>query len=179
MRDIMVKTGLHINTLRDIWYCPLLASLIPRNIADTQGRGCLEAFEFIVAMFYVENILNETMAEVPALLPPKIKDSAISAVASLTASPISRQSTFPKSGSTLNLATPAKEDWAIPAADLLKYGSFFDAIVPLPTGLMSSKGALYPLTKSVRRGGLQVLHPVQASLLHPLGHLVSRPVAPC
>ncbi|KAJ9087092.1 hypothetical protein DSO57_1036740 [Entomophthora muscae] len=129
VRDIMVKTGLHIGTLRDIW-----------NIADTQGRGSLEAFEFIIAMFYVENILNETIHEVPALLPPKIKDSAISAMTSLASSPPSRHVTFPTSTSSLSLG-PQKEDWAIPAADLLKYASFFDAIVPLPTGLMSSEEA--------------------------------------
>lgn len=153
VRDIMMKSGLPVDILRDIW-----------NLADTQDRGFLEAFEFIIAMHYVENFMNETLSDVPILLPLKIKESALLAAESFSKPypSTSRQPNFatimypgPSSErtvlsyspglntnrATLPIATTSGSDWAIPQAERDKYYGFFDSIVPVPTAIMPSNKA--------------------------------------
>ncbi|KAI9295710.1 hypothetical protein K502DRAFT_324181 [Neoconidiobolus thromboides FSU 785] len=73
VRDIMMKSNIPVEILKDIW-----------NVSDTEGKGQLEAFEFIIAMYYMENVMNDTIAEIPLRLPLDIKESALSAVKVLT-----------------------------------------------------------------------------------------------
>ncbi|KAI0216406.1 hypothetical protein L0F63_006596 [Massospora cicadina] len=157
VRDIMVKTGLPIDTLRNIW-----------NLADTHGRGCLEAFEFIIAMFYVESVMNETLTEVPVLLPPKVKDSAIAAVTVMR----SRMTSSPSP--VLRHASSAKPHVVV--------GSFHREVGPSPPltskstkvslmTLCSPQPALCPVRLGEDARNFFVRSKLPSST--PLGHLVS------
>ena len=81
---MFIKSKLHVDKLSQIWsvaLCrrietPLTTGLAHRNLADTEGRGSLDATEFCIAMYLIQATLSEQLSFVPTTLPPGLYDQA-------------------------------------------------------------------------------------------------------
>ncbi|KAL9933258.1 hypothetical protein V8E36_007976 [Tilletia maclaganii] len=64
-KDLFVKSNLSVDKLAAIW-----------GLADTHQRGALDLTDFIIAMHFIQNIMNGSLQALPATLPPGLYESA-------------------------------------------------------------------------------------------------------
>ena len=78
------KSKLNVDKLSQIWSVPFASAVETpltapgshRNLADTKGRGTLDATEFCIAMYLIQATLSEQLSFVPTSLPPGLYDQA-------------------------------------------------------------------------------------------------------
>lgn len=85
-KEIFVKSRLPFDTLGQIWFVIPLSMLqikityvsrLNRNLADTRGRGSLDAADFTLGMYLIQQTMNGTLTTLPTVLDPKLYASAI------------------------------------------------------------------------------------------------------
>lgn len=90
----------------------LHATLTPcdrRSLADTNNRGSLDIADFTIAMYYIQHTMRESIATLPATLPPSLKAFAGSTTGpGLVSSPVMSPQTLPRqvTGNNLSIHNP-------------------------------------------------------------------------
>ncbi|KAH8926630.1 hypothetical protein BT69DRAFT_1347876 [Atractiella rhizophila] len=93
-RDIFIKSKLPVDKLGQIW-----------TLADTRARGSLDQTDFILAMYFIQGLMDGKLSSVPATLPPGLYESASGG----TSLPLSAQPQSPtRAGSVMVPPSPIR-----------------------------------------------------------------------
>jgi epidermal growth factor receptor substrate 15 len=145
VKAIMMKSQLPVDQLKDIW-----------SLSDFGNKGHLDTKEFVIAMYYIEGLMSQTLKDLPVVLSPQLTSTAQSLVNSSSVLNIKksfnspqrmgsiRQSSIPSMTSSPNPTsiTPSytsmdsifmgpKQDsnWAVSQEEQSKFTSFFESAV--------------------------------------------------
>lgn len=134
-RTIFLKARLSNEILGQIW-----------ALADTRNRGQLDQTEFVVAMHFIQCILNGTLTQLPRQLPPGLYEAAAGARPS-SAQPVMSPNMM--AGRRNMSASPGQQQpWVITPHDKLRFDQMFDTLDKHRKGVIGAQEAVPFMTRS-------------------------------
>ncbi|KAJ1920610.1 hypothetical protein H4219_001168 [Mycoemilia scoparia] len=132
VRNILLKSKLTNEQLAQIW-----------NIADYERSGVFRLNNFCIAMHYVRALMENKIAELPAVCPESILKS-LKGGDSRSASPLPMRgfnspSVLSRSVTSASVSPASPGNWDIPLAERQKYYGFFDNLDTSKNGYLEGQ----------------------------------------
>lgn len=133
-RTIFMKARLPNETLGQIW-----------ALADTHNRGQLDQSEFVVAMHFIQCILNGSMNQLPRQLPPGLYEAAIG-IRPPSTQPVMSPNMI--AGRRNMSASPGQPAWVITPHDKSRFDQMFDSLDKQRKGVIGAPEVVPFMTRS-------------------------------
>ncbi|RKP39486.1 hypothetical protein BJ085DRAFT_15098, partial [Dimargaris cristalligena] len=129
-RQVLMKSKLSVETLGQIW-----------GLADTHRRGSLDLTDFMIAMYYVQRMMEGRLAR----LPTEVPDSLIASARGTEPPPVNRSVFSPDLSTFEPASTPA---WDIGAKEKARADQFFALVDTQKHGYVGGEEAVQFFLKS-------------------------------